>query len=160
SRPRAFTLIELRVVIAVIAVLVGLLLPAVQKVREAANRIRCANNLKQIGLALQSFHDTHLCFPTGGGDWRDGVYFQLNGTPVDVRRQNAGFFYQLLPFIEMDNLYQTKDWPTDPNYSGAPGTKPEKTIWIDMTFGGIRASPFPDGSFESSVQNNPAFNGG
>jgi prepilin-type N-terminal cleavage/methylation domain-containing protein/prepilin-type processing-associated H-X9-DG protein len=108
-RPRGFTLIELLVVIAIIAILIGLLLPAVQKVREAAARLQCANNLKQIGLAIHNFHDTYGQFPTSGSDWHHGIAYQANGQPYGPDLQSAGFLYQILPFIEQQNLAKLTD---------------------------------------------------
>ena len=99
---RGFTLIELLVVIAIIAILIGLLLPAVQKVREAAARTENSNNLKQLSLAAHNFHDHHKRFPSVTGS--------PTGTLAEGAVSGSGHF-QLLPFIEQDNLYKATYGP-------------------------------------------------
>ena len=127
-----FTLIELLVVLAIIAVLIGLLIPAVQKAREAASRISCANNLKQIGLAFHEHHDVYQAFPGNGGwDGRqqitaaDGTkifvytkdrlalqpYYWGVGEPGHVPSDQPGSWaYAILPFIEQQIVYRQRAW--------------------------------------------------
>jgi prepilin-type N-terminal cleavage/methylation domain-containing protein/prepilin-type processing-associated H-X9-DG protein len=98
---RAFTLIELLVVIAIIAVLIALLLPAVQSAREAARRIQCNNNLKQIGLALHNYHSANGSFPMGcsSGHWSSPLNYNV--------KQNLSAHAQMLPFMEQQQIYNS-----------------------------------------------------
>src|SRR5262249_20686410 len=120
---RAFTLIELLVVIAVIGILIALLLPAVQKVREAANRTSCTNNLKQIGLACPNYHDRNRCHPPG---YTATVAYD----PVDPGNSTSpgwGWAAYLLPYLEQDNLYRKIDF-TQPVQASANGAAVQTVV--------------------------------
>jgi prepilin-type processing-associated H-X9-DG protein/prepilin-type N-terminal cleavage/methylation domain-containing protein len=148
---QAFTLIELLVVIAIIAVLIGLLLPAVQKVREAANRMSCTNNLKQIGLACHNYHGVYNAFPRGGNynpiDALTNPKYAgtdpVTGKPwgsQHYRGSRGSWLYLILPYIEQDNLYNYHNGgssplsaiigiPEEPSYGGAWFSQPEPVKW-------------------------------
>ncbi len=111
---RGFTLIELLVVIAIIGLLMALLLPAIQRVREASNRMRCANNLSQMAIAAHNYHNDYNLFPSAGVGW-SSARTVTNGMPAQAPLQAWGFGYQLLPYLEYGNLFNLPPLATAPS---------------------------------------------
>ncbi|HEV7282255.1 MAG TPA: DUF1559 domain-containing protein [Pirellulaceae bacterium] len=149
-RRSGFTLVELLVVIAIIGVLVALLLPAVQAAREAANRMSCGNNLKQIGIAVHNHHDTHRHLPYGASDGQNQDCCNWN-TANNIRDiRGWAWSFHILPFIEQQSLYDL----------GGTTTANHTLIGQTAVNGYFCPSRRPPGIYGSSAKNDYAANGG
>jgi prepilin-type N-terminal cleavage/methylation domain-containing protein len=137
-RRNAFTLIELLVVIAIIAILIGLLLPAVQKVREASNRSRCQNNLKQMGLAIHNYYDVNNVIPTGSS-WDGNADLALGVNAING-------FVLMMPFAEQDTFYKLWDFKLNHNHIN---NRPAARMPLPLMFCPSRRGPTRNGGWSA-----------
>jgi prepilin-type N-terminal cleavage/methylation domain-containing protein/prepilin-type processing-associated H-X9-DG protein len=154
ARPRAFTLIELLVVISIIAVLIALLLPAVQSAREAARRIQCVNNLKQLGLALHNYNDVQGSLPPG----RVWAPTPKPFPTIFAGAQNTTWFVMMLPQFEQQNLYNAFNFML--GSEGVP-SNPVAGMFANTTVSATKISVFQCPSDRANLfQINPGYAGG
>ena len=157
SRARGFTLIELLVVIAIISMLIALLLPAVQSAREAARRIQCVNNLKQLGLGMHNYHESSNSFPSG--DIRNVGYSLMPGHPcgngIFTNCQNTPWFCLMLPYIEQGNLANSFNYQLG---AEGPWNPLPMGFFANSTVGSTKIATFQCPSDrQNTFQVNPAY---